>query len=93
MNQTARQVGGALGVAILVVILGTPTSATQALHNFQHLWCYVAAMAALAGVAATLLGAPTSPSSVTLEVQEAAGVEALLDGEVPMDVLHPRTAD
>ncbi len=55
VNQTARQVGGALGVAILVVILGTPTSATQALRNFHHLWWYVASMAALAGVVATLL--------------------------------------
>ena len=27
VNQTARQVGGALGVAVLVVILGTPTGA------------------------------------------------------------------
>jgi len=31
VNQTARQVGGALGVAILVVILGTPTNAAEAL--------------------------------------------------------------
>ena len=56
VNQTARQIGGALGVAILVVVLGTPSSATAALHNFQHLWWYVASMAALAGAISILLG-------------------------------------
>ena len=35
VNQTARQVGGALGVALLVVILGTPRSAAAALSKFS----------------------------------------------------------
>ena len=37
VNQTARQVGGALGVALLVVILGTPVDRAQALSDFHHL--------------------------------------------------------
>ena len=55
VNQTARQVGGAIGVAVLVVILGTTHSPAAALTHFRHLWWYAAAMVALSGVAATLL--------------------------------------
>ncbi len=42
VNQTARQIGGALGVAVLVVVLGTPHSPSVALENFRHLWIYIA---------------------------------------------------
>jgi MFS family permease len=55
VNQTARQVGGAFGVALLVVILGTPTGALAALAGFHHLWWYCAGTAALAGLLCTLL--------------------------------------
>jgi len=60
VNQTARQVGGALGVAILVVILGTPTGAAEALAHFHHLWWFAAAMAAASGLVCCLLGPPGS---------------------------------
>ena len=55
VNQTARQVGGAFGVALLVAILGTPTGAVAALDGFRHLWWYCAGTAALAGLLCTLL--------------------------------------
>ena len=55
VNQTARQVGGAFGVALLVVILGTPHTPLVALDNFRHLWWYAAVMAALSGVACAFL--------------------------------------
>jgi MFS family permease len=57
VNQTARQVGGALGVAFLVVILGTPSSRAQALTGFHHLWWFAAIMAASSGLVCILLGA------------------------------------
>src|SRR5262249_9224414 len=47
INQTCRQVGGALGVAILVALLGKSTTGQAALAGFRHLWAYSAAMAAL----------------------------------------------
>jgi EmrB/QacA subfamily drug resistance transporter len=47
VNQTSRQVGGALGVAILVVILGQPHGAS-AIGRFQDLWIFGAAMALVA---------------------------------------------
>ncbi|HWE70403.1 MAG TPA: DHA2 family efflux MFS transporter permease subunit [Acidimicrobiales bacterium] len=55
VNQTARQVGGAVGVAILVVILGTPSSRVAALAGFQHLWTYAALMALASGGLCALL--------------------------------------
>ena len=57
VNQTARQVGGALGVALLVVILGAPTSLAQALADFHHLWWFAVAMAIVSGVVCLFLGA------------------------------------
>ncbi len=48
VNQTARQVGGSIGIALLVVIVGA--SATDAsLGSYHHLWWYAAGMAALSG--------------------------------------------
>ncbi|MCU1363030.1 MAG: drug resistance transporter, EmrB/QacA subfamily [Acidimicrobiaceae bacterium] len=86
VNQTARQVGGALGVAILVVILGTPTTAAQALGNFRHLWAYTAILVAAAGLVAAFLGKPHPPVVASengdLVVGEAVGLEEMLDGEM-----------
>ena len=55
VNQTARQIGGALGIATLVVILGTPSSQADALKGFHHLWWFVATMAASSGLICCLL--------------------------------------
>jgi EmrB/QacA subfamily drug resistance transporter len=56
VNQTARQVGGAVGVATLVVILGNPQSLNAAMTSSRHLWFYCALMAALSGVAVLGIG-------------------------------------
>jgi len=55
VNQTARQIGGAFGVALLVVILGTPHTLGAALANFHHLWWYAAGTTAIAGITCTLI--------------------------------------
>jgi EmrB/QacA subfamily drug resistance transporter len=64
VNQTARQVGGAFGVALLVVILGTPRSPAAALVDFRHLWVFAATMAVLSGLISTQLsrGRPQPPT-------------------------------
>jgi NTE family protein len=54
VNQTARQVGGSVGVAVLVVILGS-SSAVPALSSFRHLWEFAAVMAILSGFVCCLL--------------------------------------
>ena len=41
LNSVARQVGAALGVAVLIAILGTP-SAVDPLPPFQHAWLFAA---------------------------------------------------
>jgi hypothetical protein len=81
VNQTARQIGGALGVAILVVLLGTPTSLDAALENFRHLWIFAASTAAIAGVICAFLGRPGSGAAPReLDVNKAVGME----GEIAM---------
>ena len=64
VNQTARQVGGALGVAVLVVVLGEPSSPAAALAAFHHLWWYAAIMAVSSGLVCLLLRSATSPLPV-----------------------------
>jgi EmrB/QacA subfamily drug resistance transporter len=46
INQTSRQLGAVLGVALLVSIIGTPTSADAALDVFRQAWsmCVVASL-------------------------------------------------
>ena len=72
VNQTARQVGGSIGIALLVAILGTPTTATGALTSFRHLWFFAGAMAALSGAVSILLGPAARPALVTAGVSPAA---------------------
>jgi EmrB/QacA subfamily drug resistance transporter len=53
INASARQIGGVLGIAILVAILGTPSPA-NALHVFDQGWTFIIA-AAICAVPACLL--------------------------------------
>jgi EmrB/QacA subfamily drug resistance transporter len=50
-----RQVGLAIGVAVLVAVLGTPTSPAAKLSAFQHGWTVIATAALCAAVAGTVL--------------------------------------
>jgi MFS family permease len=87
VNQTARQVGGAFGIALLVVILGTPHGAVAALDNFRHLWWYAALMAMSSGLACCALrpGRARSPQPATSneEVTSGGGVVLSLSGAAP----------
>jgi EmrB/QacA subfamily drug resistance transporter len=58
VNQTARQVGGAVGIAILVTILGTSTDGTDAVDRFHHLWIFGASTALASGLLGTLIPRP-----------------------------------
>ena len=73
VNQTARQVGGAFGVALLVVILGTPHGLPDALNHFHVLWWYAATTAMLSGLACTLI---SRPSQATVLVEHPAAAPA-----------------
>jgi NTE family protein len=55
MNSVARQIGAALGVAIVVAIIGIPTPATA--HTaFQHAWMFGAVCLFVAGLGGLLVG-------------------------------------
>jgi len=53
-----RQVGLAVGVAVLVAVLGSPASPAGRLSAFRHGWIVIAAIALAAAVAAVLLRGP-----------------------------------
>lgn len=55
VNQTARQMGAVLGVALLVAIIGTPTSPGEALDAFRQAWLLCAAAALTSAAIATRL--------------------------------------
>jgi EmrB/QacA subfamily drug resistance transporter len=67
VNQTARQIGGALGVAILVVLIGNPAAPAVALTRFHHLWSYCAVMALLSGVIGSRLRPPSRAEAQVVE--------------------------
>ncbi|MGA2432217.1 MAG: MFS transporter [Acidimicrobiales bacterium] len=92
VNQTARQIGGALGVALLVVLLGAPTSARAALANFHHLWLFIASMALAAGVVCLGLGraAVPAPNDADAGVARSHALEEVLDGEIVVPLHHRR---
>ncbi len=68
VNQTARQIGGAIGVAVLVMLLGTPHGVADAVTRFHHLWTYGAAAAAFSGVLGSMI---PKPAARALEVTAA----------------------
>jgi MFS family permease len=84
VNQTARQVGGAVGVALLVVILGVPTEAAEALHHFHHLWWFVATMALASGTTCWFLGpkhaVPVPTARPAVEESPAVGESPAVEG-------------
>lgn len=62
VNQTARQVGGALGIAVLVAIVGAGAASGSGVADFHHLWLWSAAAAFVSG----LIGATIPHSRPTL---------------------------
>jgi EmrB/QacA subfamily drug resistance transporter len=59
-----RQVGLAIGVAVLVAVLGTPGTPSAALGAFREGWVVIAAAAALAALAGAVLLREPRPSTV-----------------------------
>jgi NTE family protein len=54
LNSVSRQLGAALGVAVLIAIIGTPTPA-EALHAFQHGWLFAGGCFAVGSLACLAL--------------------------------------
>ena len=60
ITQTARQLAGAIGVAILVAILGASASGSPTVGTFRWAFAYLASAAVLASLVATRLPARVS---------------------------------
>jgi MFS family permease len=71
LNQTARQLGAVLGVALLVAVLGTPTSASDALDHFRWAWL-LCALAAGASALISSFQRPPAPVSAPAPLAEVA---------------------
>jgi hypothetical protein len=62
-----RQIGLAIGVALLIAILGTPHSPVNALHVYQRASVVISAIAFVSGlVGLALLAARLRPAAATL---------------------------
>jgi EmrB/QacA subfamily drug resistance transporter len=93
MNSVARQIGAALGVAVVVAIIGTPTSAT-AYAAFQHAWTFGAVCLFAAGLGCLLLGrVKASQAPVQGDTAPGDAARAVLtetDPQVAAHSPHPR---
>ncbi len=50
-----RQVGLAVGVAVLVAVIGTPHTGSEQLSAFEHGWIVIAATSLLAAISGAVL--------------------------------------
>jgi hypothetical protein len=67
----SRQLGSALGVALLVAVIGTPGPGEE-LTAFRHGWWLVLGGGVLAALAATAMGRVRLPAPVAAPAPEAA---------------------
>ena len=61
VTQTARQLGGALGIAVVIALLDRPVP-TDAASAFESVWAFGTASAALAAGVALALPRPARPA-------------------------------
>jgi NTE family protein len=89
LNSVARQVGAALGVAIVVAILGTPTSIPEAADAFDRAWGFAAACLALAGLGCLLVGRVGEEDDTSRTPSLAAAARAVLAVGPPAPAPRP----
>lgn len=78
VNQTARQVGGALGIAVLVTLIGSQRHLADPLDGFDQLWAFAAATAVVSGVIGSFIPrpAPRAVAEVDHLAEELPAIEA-----------------
>jgi EmrB/QacA subfamily drug resistance transporter len=65
VQTTARQIGAALGVAVLVAVLGTPAAA----HDFRPAWTLMLVVSAVAGLVLSGVGQIGGPAAVAASAE------------------------
>ncbi len=85
VNQTARQIGGALGIAVLVALIGSQRQLADPIDGFKQLWLFAAATSITSGVIGSFIPRPTlaQAAEVVQLSDELLAVEA--DG-LPLEV-------
>jgi NTE family protein len=92
LNSVARQVGAALGVAILIAILGNPTP-LQALHAFEHGWLFAGACFLAGSLACLGLVVARPGEDVQRETRSVTSNEEGLFGDQPVGPELPSLAE
>ncbi len=82
VNSSARQIGAVLGIAILVVIIGTPT-ATTAVTDLRHGWVFSSACFVVVAVVAALVGRVHAQHVTTPDADELQPVTVSLPDPAP----------
>jgi len=87
VNQTARQIGGALGIAVLVALIGSQRQLADSLDGFHQLWAFAATTALVSGIIGSFIPRPMSHQSADMDeladellVIEADGLPLAVDG-------------
>lgn len=84
VNQTARQLGGALGIAVLVMLIGEPDGPVGAVERFHHLWAYSATAALVSGIIGSLI--PRPAAAVRARADELSPELVVVDADLPLVV-------
>jgi EmrB/QacA subfamily drug resistance transporter len=58
VNQTARQIGGALGIAVLVALIGSQRHLADPIDGFHQLWAFAATTALGSGIIGSFIPRP-----------------------------------
>jgi EmrB/QacA subfamily drug resistance transporter len=67
VNQTTRQIGGALGIAVLVALIGSQRQLADPVDGFHQLWAFSATTAVAAGVIGSFIPRPAPHQASELD--------------------------
>jgi predicted exporter len=88
VNQTARQIGGALGIAVLVTLIGSQRQLADPIDGFKQLWLFAAATSITSGVIGSFIPRPTPAQAVEV-VQLSDELLAVEADALPLQVDRP----
>jgi hypothetical protein len=87
LGRHSRQIGGSLGIAILVLLTSQTTGLGTAVAHFHHVWAFGAITSLGAGLIATLIPRPSAKATATVKALQPELVDA--DAELPLASPEP----
>jgi EmrB/QacA subfamily drug resistance transporter len=85
VNQTARQIGGALGISVLVALIGSQRQLADPIDGFDQLWAFAALAALGSGLIGSFIPRPT-PHQATDAQQTAHELSVIEPDRLPRAV-------